>query len=68
MKLLNKIAAAQAKTEADVWKMEFSEHRYPSEWVSMGAIVTASGTRAEMNNGAVITNEAKKMKAGLLGA
>ena len=39
-----KIVAAQAKTEADIWKMEFSEHRYPSEWIPMGAIVTASGT------------------------
>lgn len=63
-----KIVAAQAKTEADVWKMEFSEHRYPSEWIPMGAIVTASGTGAEMNNGAVITNETEKIKAGLLGA
>lgn len=63
-----KIVAAQAKTEADVWKMKFSEHRYPSEWIPMGAIVTASGTGAEMNNGAVITNETEKIKAGLLGA
>ncbi len=63
-----KIVAAQAKTEADIWKMEFSEHRYPSEWIPMGAIVTASGTGAEMNNGAVITNEAEKIKAGLWGA
>lgn len=63
-----KIVAAQAKTEADIWKMEFSEHRYTSEWIPMGAIVTASGTGAEMNNGAVITNEAEKIKAGLWGA
>lgn len=31
-------------------------------------IVTASGTGAEQNNGAVITHEEKKIKAGLLGA
>ena len=34
----------------------------------MGAVVTASGTGAEMNNGAVITNEDTKEKAGVLGA
>lgn len=34
----------------------------------MGAIVTASGTGAEMNNSSVITNEATHQKAGVLGA
>ena len=34
----------------------------------MGAVVTASGTGAEMNNGAVITNEEKKIKTGVMGA
>lgn len=34
----------------------------------MGAVVTATGTGAEMNNGAVITNEKKKIKTGVLGA
>ena len=48
--------------------MEFEHHTYPSGFVPMIAIVTASGTGAEMNNGAVITNEEKKIKAGLLGA
>jgi len=63
-----KIVAAQAKSSQDIWEMEFTDHRYPQEWVPMGAVVTASGTGAEMNNGAVITNEDKKVKAGLLGA
>lgn len=63
-----KIVAAQAKTEQDVWEMEFSRHQYPREWLPMGAVVTASGTGAEMNNGAVITNEEKKIKAGVWGA
>ena len=31
----------------------------------MGAVVTASGTGAEMNGGAVITNEAVTVKAGM---
>lgn len=63
-----KIVAAQARSEQDIWEMEFSGHCYPNEWIPMGAVVTASGTGAEMNNGAVITNEEKKLKAGLLGA
>lgn len=63
-----KIISAQAKTDEDIWKMEFEHHTYPSSFVPMIVIVTASGTGAEMNNGAVITNEEKKTKAGLLGA
>lgn len=34
----------------------------------MGAVVTATGTGAEMNNGAVITHEEKKIKTGVFGA
>lgn len=63
-----KIIAAQAVTEKDIWKMEFEDHVYPTEYLPMGAIVTASGTGAEMNNGAVITNEDTNQKAGVLGA
>lgn len=63
-----KIIAAQAVTEDDIWTMEFKEHIYPTEFLPMGAVVTASGTGAEMNNGAVITNEDTKEKAGVLGA
>lgn len=47
--------------------MEFEKKKYPSKFVPMGAIVTVSGTGSEMNNGAVITHEDKKMKSGLLG-
>ncbi|MCI8410402.1 MAG: iron-containing alcohol dehydrogenase [Lachnospiraceae bacterium] len=63
-----KIIAAQAVTDKDIWEMEFKEHVYPTEFLPMGAVVTASGTGAEMNNGAVITNEDTKEKAGVLGA
>lgn len=63
-----KIIAAQAVTETDIWEMEFKNHVYPTMFIPMGAIVTASGTGAEMNNGAVITNEDTKEKAGVLGA
>lgn len=60
-----KIVAAQAKTEEDFWEMEMTEHKFPTEVIPMGAIVTASGTGAEMNGGAVITNEEKVIKAGM---
>lgn len=38
------------------------------EMLPMGAIVTSSGIGAEMNCGAVITNETKHIKAGMVGA
>lgn len=63
-----KIVAAQARTDEDVWEMEFTHHRFPTDVIPMGAVVTASGTGAEMNGGAVITNEDKKLKAGMAAA
>ena len=63
-----KIVSAQAMLEQDIWEMEFTDHKYPTEFIPMIAIVTASGTGAEQNNGAVITHEKKKIKAGVLGA
>lgn len=60
-----KIVAAQAKTEQDLWEMEFTRHQFPREALPLGAVVTASGTGAEMNGGAVITNEAVTVKAGM---
>lgn len=63
-----KIIASQAKTEEDIWEMEFGRQRYPQHALPMGAVVTASGTGAEQNAGAVITHEEKKIKAGVFGA
>ena len=63
-----KIISAQAGNDADIWDMEYSEHRYPTEFIPMGAVVTAFGTGAEMNNGAVITNTDKMLKSPLFGA
>lgn len=63
-----KIVAAQARTEEDIWEMEFSAGRFPTEYLPMGAVVTASDTGAEQNCGAVITNEEKNIKTGVLGA
>lgn len=63
-----KVISAQAMTDEDLWKMEYEEGRMPSSFIPTGAIVTAFGTGAEMNSGAVITNEEKKMKSSLRGA
>lgn len=63
-----KIVAAQAKLDADIWEMQYANHLFPTEFLPMGAVVTASGTGAEQNNGAVITNTEKKLKQPLVGA
>ena len=63
-----KIVSAQAKLDGDIWEMEYTDHEQPTEFIPMGAVVTAFGTGAEMNNGAVITNEEKMLKAALWGA
>ena len=63
-----KIISAQAKLPEDIWMLEYEKHGTPTEFIPMGAVVTAFGTGAEMNNGAVITNEALKMKSPLWGA
>ena len=63
-----KVVSAQAKLDKDIWNFEYAEHGAPTEFIPMGAVVTAFGTGAEMNNGAVITNEEKKSKSPLWGA
>ena len=63
-----KIVSAQARLNEDIWDMQYTRHQFPTEFVPMGAIVTASGTGAEQNNGAVITHTAKKLKQPLVGA
>lgn len=61
-----KVVAIQAKMHEDIWKMEIENHQFPTETpVPLGAIVTVSGTGAEMNGGAVITNEAMHIKTGI---
>jgi len=63
-----KIVSAQAKLDKDIWELEYTDHKQPTEFIPMGAVVTAFGTGAEMNNGAVITNEEKMQKSALWGA
>lgn len=63
-----KIVSAQTKLDKDIWDFEYAEHGQPTQFIPMGAVVTAFGTGAEMNNGAVITNTEKMMKSPLWGA
>lgn len=63
-----KIISAQAQLDKDIWELEYAKHGGPTAFIPTGAVVTAFGTGAEMNNGAVITNEALKMKSPLWGA
>lgn len=63
-----KIVSVQAKCDEDVWHMEKDEGKFPTEGIPMGGVVTIFGTGAEMNNGAVITNEDLKIKDGMGGS
>ena len=64
-----KIVCAQAVTDEDLWDLEMVRHKAPTITpIPLGAVVTASGTGAEMNGGAVITNEDAKIKGGMFAA
>ena len=64
-----KIVCAQAVAGEDLWDLEMVQHKAPSAApIPLGAVVTASGTGAEMNGGAVITNENVKIKGGMFAA
>lgn len=62
-----KVVSAQSQLEEDIWQMEYEKGQFPTVGIPMGAIVTASGTGAEMNAGAVITHEEKMWKGGIFG-
>lgn len=62
-----KVISAQANLEEDIWNMEYVSNKFPTDGIPMGAVVTASGTGAEMNAGAVITYEEKKWKGPFFG-
>jgi alcohol dehydrogenase YqhD (iron-dependent ADH family) len=59
--------SAQAKLDADIMDYELNQHKLPTETIPMACIVTLSGTGAEQNSGAVITDEADHTKGALLG-
>lgn len=64
-----KIVCAQAVTDEDLWELEMVRHvASTGKPIPLGAVVTASGTGAEMNGGAVITNEETKIKGGMFAA
>ena len=63
-----KVVSAQAKVDEDLWELENAKHTRPTEFIPLGTIVTVFGTGSEMNNGAVITHEEKKIKGALWGA
>lgn len=62
-----KVVSAQALLDEDIWDMEYGKGQFPAAGIPMGAVVTASGTGAEMNAGAVITYEEKKWKGPIFG-
>lgn len=62
-----KVVSAQAVLDEDIWSMEYEKGQFPVSGIPMGAVVTASGTGAEMNAGAVITHEEKTWKGPILG-
>lgn len=62
-----KVVSAQAQLSEDIWNMEYGKGKFPTAGIPMGAVVTASGTGAEMNAGAVITYEEKKWKGPVFG-
>lgn len=59
-----KVISAQALLDEDIWEMEYGKGQFPNAGIPVGAVVTASGTGAEMNAGGVITHEEKKWKGG----
>lgn len=65
-----KVISAMSKYDGDYWNdfNFYNKPQGPFEWIPFGAVVTCPGTGAEMNQGAVITNEALGIKDGLKGA
>ena len=63
-----KVISAQANLDEDLWEMENTKRTFPTRFIPLGTIVTVFGTGSEMNAGAVITHEEKKIKGALFGA
>lgn len=54
-----KVISAQAMLSEDIFDMEYGKGQFPTTGIPVGAVVTVSGTGAEMNAGSVITHEEK---------
>ncbi len=63
-----KVISAQANLDEDIWEMQYRKYTLPTKFIPLGTIVTVFGTGSEMNNGAVITHEEKRIKGALWGA
>lgn len=63
-----KVISAQANVDEDLWELENAKHTIPTHFIPIGTIVTVFGSGSEMNSGAVITHEEKKIKGALWGA
>ena len=63
-----KVISAQAKVDEDLWELENTKRTLPAKFIPLGTIVTVFGTGSEMNAGAVITHQEKKIKGALWGA
>lgn len=44
-----KVISAQSQSQEDIWAMEYEKGIYPQSGIPIGAVVTVSGTGAEMN-------------------
>lgn len=62
-----KVISAQTQLQEDIWSMEYEKGIFPKAGIPIGAVVTVSGTGAEMNAGGVITHEEKNWKGGIFG-
>ena len=63
-----KVVSAQANVDEDLWELENTKRTLPTKLIPLGTIITVFGTGSEMNAGAVITHEEKKIKGALWGA
>ena len=59
-----KAISLQAVYEGDIWNDFWAQPGVITKTLPLGAIVTVTGTGSECNGGAVITNEALKVKTG----
>ncbi len=59
--------AGMARMPEDIWTMEYETGKFPGAGIPMGAVITASGTGAEMNSGAVITYEEQLWNGPVVG-
>ncbi len=60
-----KAVSAGALYDGDFWEAFFIRHQKLEDAIPIGTVLTMAGTGSEMNGGAVVTNEAQKLKNGM---